>query len=222
VIAGNLGLNTGYCATPAEPVRLYFGDFDESGTNHVLEAYSEEGRLLPRRNLTVLAEAMPLLRRQFRSVAEFGRASLDEMFLLDGAQTLEATQLAHGVFLNDGHGRFAFQKLSRLAQVAPVNAIAAHDFGDDGVLDLLLLQNDHSPPPEIPRFDGGRGLLMRGRGDGGFDPVPLEESGLDLPGSSRALTVADLDGDGSPEVVIVRDSGPVVVMARRGRTAWAE
>lgn len=222
LIAGNLGLNTDYRATAAEPARLYYGDFDESGTNQIVEAYFEDGRLLPRRNYAVLTAAMPLLRRQFRTATAFGRAALDEIFMLDGPLKLEASQLASGVFLNDGHGRFAFRELPRLAQTAPVNAIAACDFDGDGRVDLLLLQNDDSPPPDVPRFDGGRGLFLRGQGNGTFVPLLPGESGLDLPGPQVALAVADYDGDGRPEVAIMGGDGTLRVFHREPAGAYAK
>ncbi len=222
LIAGNLGLNTDYRATATEPARLYYGDFDESGTNQIVEAYFENGRLLPRRNYAVLTGAMPLLRRQFRTATAFGRATLEEIFMLDGALKLEASQLASGVFLNDGHGRFTFHELPRLAQAAPVNAIAARDFDGDGRVDLLLLQNDDSPPPDVPRFDGGRGLFLRGQGDGTFVPLLPGESGLDLPGPQVALAVADFDGDDWPDLAVVGGDGTLRVFRRESADSYAK
>ncbi|HWL14442.1 MAG TPA: VCBS repeat-containing protein, partial [Opitutus sp.] len=215
LIAGNIGLNTSYQATVTEPVRLYFGDFDESGASQILEAYFERGRLLPRRNYATLVRMFPTLRRQFQGAADFGRASLDEIFVLDDALKLEATQLAHGVFLNDGTGRFEFRELPRLAQAAPVNAIAARDFDGDGCVDLLLVQNDASPPPEVPRFDGGRGLFLHGHGDGTFTPLRPEESGIDLPEPVRSLVLADLNGDAQDEVLLASEDGRLRVLAVR-------
>lgn len=221
LIAGNLGLNTDYRATVAEPARLYYGDFDESGTHQIVEAYFEDGQLLPRRNYAVLTGAMPVLRRQFRTATAFGRATLEDLFPLDGALQLEANQLASGVFLNDGHGRFTFHELPQLAQAAPVNAIAARDFDSDGFVDLLLVQNDYSPPADVPRFDGGRGLFLRGRGDGTFVPLLPGESGLDLPDPQVALAVADFDGDGRPDVAIMGGDGTLRVLRREPAGAYA-
>ncbi len=215
LIAGNVGLNTTYHATPDAPARLYYGDFDESGTNQILEAYFEDGRLLPRRNFSALARAMPTLRRQFRTAAAFGRMTLDEIFPIEGALMLEATQPASGILLNDGNGRFTFRELPRLAQAAPVNAIAARDFDGDGNVDLLLLQNDHSPPADIPPFDGGRGLFLSGRGDATFVSWPPSRSGVDLLGTHPALALADLDGDGRTEIVVADAHGALRILAGR-------
>ncbi len=215
-IVGNLGLNTPYQASPPAPVRLYYGDFDGSGQNQILEGYYEDGRLLPRRTRDVIVKAMPFLGRTYPTKAKFGAAALDEIAPLDEALALEANEFSSGVLINDGRGHFEFRELPRLAQVAPIFGLAAGDFDGDGVVDILLAQTFHGPQPGVVRFDGGRGLLLRGRGDGSFDPVPSADSGVDLPGEGRGLAVLDLDGDGWPDAVVTRIDAPAVALANRG------
>ncbi|MEO6995554.1 MAG: FG-GAP-like repeat-containing protein [Lacunisphaera sp.] len=218
-IVGNVGLNTPYQASPAAPARLYYGDFDGSGQNQILEGYYEDGRLLPRRTRDAIVKAMPFLGRTYPTKAKFGAATLGDLFPLDQALALSANEFSSGVLLNDGHGHFEFRALPRLAQVAPIFGLAARDFDGDGVVDLLLVQNFHGPQPGVVRFDGGRGLLLRGRGDGSFEPVPSAESGIDLPGEGRGLAVLDLNRDGWPDAVVTRIDAPAVALANRGKTA---
>lgn len=218
-IVGNVGLNTPYHASQDQPVRLYYGDFDESGQNQLLEAYYEDGRLLPLRNLAALGGAMPFIRRLFPSAAKFGQATLEEIFTLDQATALSANTLTSGIFINDGSGHFTFHELPRLAQDSPVFGIVARDFDGDSFVDILLVQNFHWPQFEVSPFDGGRGLLLRGHGDGTFEPVSSAQSGIDLPEDFRGIAVADLNGDGWPDAVATRTSGAAVALANRGKTA---
>jgi hypothetical protein len=55
-VAGNLGLNTKYKASAANPLRLYFAsDFDDNGTFDVVEAKYEGDNLLPVRGQSAAA-----------------------------------------------------------------------------------------------------------------------------------------------------------------------
>ena len=51
-------------------------------------------------------------------------------------------------------------------------------------------------------MDGGIGLLLRGRGDGSFDPVPPLESGIVVPEDAKGLITTDLDGDQRPDLLV--------------------
>ena len=67
----------------------------------------------------------------------------------------------------------------------------------DGDLDLYLAQNYFGPQRETGRMDGGVGLLLLGRGDGTFDPVWPNRSGLVVTGDAKSVTTADVNGDGN-------------------------
>jgi len=215
-IVANAGLNTPYHATEATPVRLYYGDFDESGRHQIVESYEEDGQQFPRRNYATLTRSMPVLRRLYPTFEAFGRGTLEEIFPLDGSVVLSASELASGVFLNDGHGHFTFHELPRIAQIAPGYGLAARDFDGDGNVDLLIVQNFRGTRPGLPHFDGGRGLLLRGRGDGTFAAVSAAASGIDIPEDGRGLAVADLNGDGWPDALAVRVNAVAVSLINRG------
>ena len=55
---------------------------------------------------------------------------------------------------------------------------------------------------------GGLSMLLRGNGDGTFEPVSPRESGLVVPGDAKGLACADLNADGRPDFVVgINDVG---------------
>ncbi|HEX9786154.1 MAG TPA: CRTAC1 family protein [Opitutaceae bacterium] len=126
----------------------------------------------------------------------------DKLYLNDGRGQLSVTQLASGIFRNDGTGHFTFETLPRLAQAAPVFGIAAADFNEDGAVDLFLAQNFRGPQIKTDRFDGGIGQVLRGDGSGGFVVAPATESGVSIPGEGRGVALGDLDEDGRPDLLL--------------------
>ncbi|MEZ5277451.1 MAG: CRTAC1 family protein [Opitutaceae bacterium] len=121
-----------------------------------------------------------------------------------------------GVFLSGPEGGFHFSPLPRLAQIAPIEGMAAGDFDGDGRADILALHNSHAPTRVLGRFDGGIGVFLRGDGEGGFALVPAAESGLVVTGDSRALALIDLDGNGWPDFLATRNRGKALALENRG------
>ena len=181
---GNFGHNTKYKASHKKPALLYYGQFDETGDRHMIEAKLVGDTCLPRRGFSCSRNAMPFLKDKFKTFHNFASATLDELYTpqrLDEAQRLEANTLAIGVLINDGKGHFEFVALPPLAQISPCFDSAVADLNGDGVADLVLAQNFFAPQVETGRMDGGLGLVLLGRGDGHFDPVPAHESGWSRP-----------------------------------------
>ena len=51
-------------------------------------------------------------------------------------------------------------------------------------------------------MDGGVSLLLLGNGDGTFEPVWPDDSGLVVPYDAKSLAVTDVDGDGRTDFVV--------------------
>jgi hypothetical protein len=204
-VAGNLGLNTPYHASPAEPAVLYRGDFKGSGGSQLVEAYYENGRLLPWRNRRQLGSQIPAILKKFPSFDGYAKASLEEILGADklaAAKVFKATEFRSGVFLSQPDGRYRFEPLPRLAQIAPFQGIAAGDFDGDGHADIFAVQNSFAPVPFTGRFDSGLGQLIAGDGRGGWTLRGPADSGLLVRGDAKALAVLDLDRDGWPDFVV--------------------
>ena len=204
-VVTNCGLNTKYHASPDQPARLYYGDFEQNGRMRLVEAEFEADHLYPIRGKSCSTNAMPFLGKKFTTYKDFARADLDDLYTqmcIDQSSRLEATTLQTGVLINDGQGRFDFRPLPRLAQAAPGFGVSVCDFNTDGYPDIYLVQNFFGPQPETGHMDGGVSLLLIGKGDGTFVPVSPRQSGLLIPGDAKSLATTDLNADGRVDLVV--------------------
>ncbi len=165
-------------------------------------------RLLPVQSLGVLSVALPGLRERFPRHADFAAASLARV-LGDRAATarpLEVRELRSCVFLQRDR-RLVKHPLPGPAQWTPASGLAVADFDGDGRADLFVSQNDFGDNFGWVRGDAGQGLVLRGLGDGRFEPLDAVRSGIDEPGEQRGVAVADPDGDGRPDVALALADG---------------
>jgi len=215
LIAGNVGLNTKYHASAAEPTVLFAGDLDGSGSDQLIEAQYEDGKLYPVRGRSKLAYVYPWIRRKFPTYESYANATIEDIFpaeFLAKAQRYEATELGSGVFARNADGTFEFSRLPMLAQISPINAIVVRDLDGDGIPDVYCVGNNFGPEPSTGRFDGGVSLLLKGDGHGGLTPVPAWQSGLLAPGDTREAVALTLPGArGVPSIAVSQCNGPVLL-----------
>ena len=217
-VAGNLGLNTRYRASAKEPALLFYGDFG-SGRPVALEGYYENGVLYPWLSRGEIAVNVPSVRRRYPRNNDYAHASLDEVLgapALAAARRFAATELRSGVFVSQADGTYRFTPLPRIAQIAPLRGIVAGDFDGDGNADIYAVQNSFAARASIGHFDGGLSQLLRGDGHGQFIAVPAAESGLVVPGETKAVETRDLDGDGWPDFVVTLGDGKTLAFHNRG------
>ncbi|HVZ64658.1 MAG TPA: FG-GAP-like repeat-containing protein [Lacunisphaera sp.] len=207
-VAGNVGLNTQYHADPAHPALLFIGDFRGNGQDQLLEGYYEGDRLYPWRSRRDLGAILPDVLRKYPRTDLYAKATLEEIVgpeKLAQAERFAATELRSGVFLSQPDGTYRFAPLPRLAQISPLQGVAAGDFDGDGRADIYAVQNSYAPIPAVGRYDGGLSQFLRGDGHGHFAAVPVRESNLVVPGDAKALAVLDLDHDGWPDFLVSRN-----------------
>lgn len=217
-IAGNVGLNTKYHASKENPELLFYGDLDGSGKSKIIEAKFENGICLPRRGYSCSSNAMPHLRAKLPNFHAFASKSLEAIYSesrLEKARRFEVTNLQSGIFLSLTSGKYLFSPLPRLAQAFPIYGIVAQDFTGDSTIDLFLIGNSHSPQRETGNMDGGISLLLKGTGDGNFEPISPGISGLVIPGDAKGVAVTDLNNDGHSDIIVTINDGEV--MAFEGR-----
>jgi hypothetical protein len=215
LIAGNVGLNTKYHASAAEPTVIFAGDLDGSGRQQLVEAQYEDGKLYPVRGRSKLAYVFPWITKKFPTYESYAHATIDEIFpaeYLAKAKRYAATELASGVYYQKADNTFEFKPLPSMAQISPINGIVVRDFYGKGSLDVYCVGNNFGPEPSTGRFDGGVSVLLRGDGKGGLTPVPTWQSGLLAPGDTRAAVAVALAGqNGAVPIAVSQSNGPVLL-----------
>lgn len=209
IVAGNVGLNTPYQASIEQPIGIHLANFGRSRRSRptLIESYVEYGRILPRRERKEISAQVRTVARAYRRTIDYAAATLPEIFgdeVLANATKVEADQLASGVFLSQADGTWRFEAFPKIAQIAAAMQMVSGHFDQDHNLDLLLLQNDHSPLEIVGRFGGGLGQLLCGDGKGGFTAIPPRASGIEIKGAVADAVAIDVDGDEDNEVFITR------------------
>ncbi|MEJ6641698.1 MAG: VCBS repeat-containing protein [Akkermansiaceae bacterium] len=215
-VVTNQGLNTPYKASVLKPELLYYGEMDESGRPQIIEAKFEGKTLYPRRGFSCSSGAMPSLRGKLGTFKNFATSSLEDLYSetrLEKAQRFEANYLETSILINDGKGGFEMKPLPRWAQLSRSNCALLEDLDGDGKIDCLLGQNFYGPQPEIGHFDMGSSLLLKGKGDGTFEPVLPRVSGIQVPGAVMSVKSVDLNGDGQKELILGVNRGQMRVFS---------
>ena len=208
-IAGNLGLNTHYVASPEQPLSVFAKDFNEDGRfDALLSCYmkAEDGTMkaFPMHTRDDLIVQMIDMRREFPQYKKYGKATIDQVLSkenLEGALIMEANHFATTYFENKGNGTFKATALPVQAQTAPVFGMLSKDFDHDGHLDVLLTGNNYGSEVFTGRYDAFIGLFLKGNGAGGFKPVTITNSGFFVDGDAKGI--AGLYGKNGETLLLV-------------------
>ena len=155
---------------------------------------------------------MPALRNRLKTFENFARSTLGDLYgdVLSGSLRLEANTLESCILLNNGNARFNVTKLPRAAQFSPSQGVLLSDLDGDGLTDCVLAQNFFGAQPEIGLLDSGLSVFLHGRGSGKFLAAGPDKSGIRVAGAATALTTADLNLDGRPELAFAVNDSPVM------------
>jgi hypothetical protein len=222
IIATSWGRNTKHRPSATRPLLAYHADFDRNGTLDVILAQYDEllGAVAPlEENRSVLVDALPYVSRRIPSSRAYADAALAEVIgeRLNEAGVLTVTSYEHTVFLNRG-AEFEPVALPVEAQLAPSFYVGVADFDGDGNEDLFLTQNFYPTAITTPRYDAGRGLLLRGDGTGGLEPVPGQVSGIAVYGDQRGAAFADFDHDGRIDLAVSQNGRETMLYRNQGAT----
>jgi hypothetical protein len=220
-VAGNLGRNSKYKASPEEPVCVYAHDFDRNGTLDPVLCYylpADDGKRasFPTHSRDEFLRQMTGLRKKFNRYAEYAVTRTEDLFPeedLEKAFLVKSENLQTSYVENLGGGKFSLRPLPVQAQFAPVFGMVSNDYNGDGHLDLLLSGNSYAPEVQTGQYDALPGLYLRGDGKGNFTPVPAAASGFLVTGDAKGMAELML-ADGRPLLLAALNSGKLKAFTR--------
>jgi hypothetical protein len=220
-VAGNLGLNSRYKASPEQPVCIYAKDYDGNGRMDPVLCHYIEGEQRPAHPRDVLISQIVGMRGRFLNYADYGKATYETMFSEEerkDAFVVRGQRFASSYLENLGNGKFAVRDLPMPAQVTPIYGMLAEDFDGDGHTDLLLAGNSYAPETLTGWYDAGIGLYMRGDGKGNFQPVPATRSGFfadkDAKGMAQLITP-----EGKRSIIVSNNNDQLQAFSPRSESA---
>ena len=198
IIAGNLGENYKYKASPKTPFELYTTDFDANGNLDIVLSFYEENKQYPLRGRECTSNQMPFIKEKFKSYDSFGKAQLEDVYgkeKLSKALHLKASTFTSMYLENDGTGQFNPKPLPVEAQFSTINSIITNDIDGDGNLDIIISGNLYGSEVETPRADASYGLFLKGNGEGDFKSISPKESRLYVMGDVKSSSLITLFGN---------------------------
>jgi hypothetical protein len=220
LVVTSWGRNTPWQASADQPYVLITGNFGGAGLGLLFARYDSATRHeMPTESFGRVATAIPAVKNRFTTYTKFAGASVDDILgdASNAAIRVGATTFDQLLLLNRGD-HFEVRSLPPDAQLAPAFAPVVADFDGDGNEDLFLAQNFSQTALETPRFDAGAGLVLLGDGHGGFRPLSVRQSGVEVLGDQRGAAAADYDGDGRVDLAVSQNGAATTLWHnRRGR-----
>ncbi len=198
LIAGNVGLNTKFTASPKKPFHVFADDFDQNGVVDIVLSKEYKGKLVPARGRECSSDQMPFIKDKFPTYEDFALAGLDDIYgddKLESALHEQVKTFTSTVFMNRPDG-FEAIALPNLAQISPIMGIEVLDINEDGNLDIIAAGNMYNTEVETPRYDAGNGVVLLGDGTGAFRALDVHESGLYAPQNVKDIVLLKTAGGG--------------------------
>ncbi len=209
-VAVLLGLGDGtfaaYSSYPvgADPQSLAVADVNRDGVPDLVTANTGAGTvsvLLGRGDGTFEPQATYAVGSMPRSVAV---ADVNRDGLLD---LITANEDDDTVSVLLGYGDGTFQPHQTVDVGRNPASVAVADINGNGIPDLVTANSGSSDPQQTLS-------VLLGRGDGTFEPSPHAPSTVGI--TPRSVVVADINGDGVPDLVTANQSNSVSVLLGRG------
>ena len=218
-VVGNFGWNSQIKASVEEPVSLYSKDFDNNGQVDPILCYYLDGESYPAFSKDDMEKQLPMIKRKYVNYSDYADKKITDIFSaeeLENTTVLKANELSSGYFENRGDGTFRFVALPIEAQVSPVHAILITDIDGDKVNDILLGGNFLGTRVKFGEYDASFGTVLKGNGQGGFDAVPGDVSGIMVRGETRDIVEVAVS-NGEKLMLWARNNDKVLVYKNLGK-----
>jgi hypothetical protein len=218
LVATSWGRNTATPADSERPLVMVHGPFGRSGDEEMLLAREDRRlrALAPLNGYAGVRGVIPDLSRRLSTFSAYADATLDDVLGPFGSKDKRVSVRSqdHLVLLNRGD-HFEALPLPDETQLAPAFFAGIADFDGDGFEDVVLSQNFYPTALGLPRYDGGRGVLLTGDGKGGLKPLTGASSGIEVYGDQRGAAFADFDRDGRLDLAISQNGGATRLLHNR-------
>jgi hypothetical protein len=208
IVAGNLGLNSRLQASVANPVELYAGDIDANFSLDQIVTYYNQGLKYPFISRDLLVKQVPPLKRKFLKYEDFKKVTLNDIMPPNRQAMHKTANMLASVYLQNDGQKFTIRRLPKEAQYSSVYSILPADVDRDGNEDLLLVGNVDAVQPDLGRFDGSYGLILKGDSRGNFTSLPVS-SGFVVKGQGRDIKSV-LNSKGERIYIVARNNDEVL------------
>jgi len=219
-VIGNLGNNNKFRPKSDKPLHIFCNDFDDNGTLDIVLSKDYKDNLVPVRGKQCSTEQMPMLADKFPSYKSFCESTLSEIYSdekLDEALHYQVENFGSILLENTGTG-FTIKKLPAEAQFAPINAIVVSDFDKDGNQDMVVAGNYFKTEAETPKYDAGKGLFLKGKGDGTFSSsIKIADNGLFIPGDAKDAQLIHLSAKKIPSIIVSNNDSGLQLFMKLGQ-----
>ncbi len=199
-LLGNLGNNHRFHVSDEYPMNLYAIDFDMNGTlDPVSTAYwKDENDIMkeyPINYYDELVAQIPLIAKKYNDYKSFSFATIDDIFDASIKERMiyqfKVNTTSSYVLWND-QGKFKWEELPKVAQVAPIKKTVVHDFNNDAFPDVILAGNDYTYDVSTGYYDSNKGLILLSKNEKPLSDLRTpSQSGLVLQGMVESLLFFD-------------------------------
>ena len=190
LVLGNLGENFNLRPDEKNPLKLYYGDFDENGRIDKIITKTVNGKDKPVFMKRDLQDELPVLKKQNLHYTEYANKSIEELFTPEQLKKAVIRQINYTpsvIAINNGNGKFTIQTLPVMAQMSCIKAIVCTDLNHDGSADLIIGGNEFNFQPQLGRLDASPGQILINNGKGNFTLLKPGDAGLELKGMVRDI-----------------------------------
>ena len=215
LIAGNLGLNNRFQATPGQPVRMYYNDFDDNGKKEQVITYYVQGKEIPFANKSELEKQLPALKKKFLYANEFAKSSLEELFTSENLQRsriFAADYFSNSILINEGNLKFSVVALPWETQLSCYRDAVVVKANNDNMPDVLLVGNFYENNVRLGRYDADFGTILLNKGKGEFACETIQN--VQLKGQVRHIRRIKMDLD--QDFVFVRNNDSTGILRFQG------
>ena len=218
-VVGNLGRNTRYQASAAEPLTLYSGRFNDDPksdaliTTFTLDAQGQR-RAFPVASYDALTRQMVTLKKKFPSYTSFSSATVEDILSEEQVKkaSVDTITMLESIYLENRGHHFQVHVLPTEAQLGPAQDLLTGDFDGDHHLDVLLVGSQRATSATEAWYDAQTGLFLRGTGQGTFTAVPSHRSGF---WAARASGLQRMNLAGVPTVVVAQHQDSIQLYTHR-------